>query len=76
MPFEGVQQRLLNYLDPVSYGDDLSRHLARFIGREWVMTEVEEWLATSRRVFNGYGRPTAISELVTCLAGARGKTGS
>jgi len=50
VPFEGVQQRLLHYLDPVSYGDDLNRHLAHFTGREWVMAEVEEWLATSRRV--------------------------
>ena len=36
MPFEAVQQRLLNYLNPVNYGDDLARHLARFTGREWV----------------------------------------
>ena len=50
VPFEGVQQRLLNYLDPISHGDDFSRHLARFTGREWVMAEVEEWLASSRRV--------------------------
>jgi hypothetical protein len=50
VPFEGVQQRLLNYLQPISYGDDLSRHLVRFTGREWVMTEVKHWLASSRRV--------------------------
>ena len=50
VPFEGVQQRLLNYLNPVTYDDDLNRHLARFTGRERVMTEVEEWLASSRRV--------------------------
>ena len=30
VPFEGVQQRLLNYLQPISYGDDLRRHLSRF----------------------------------------------
>lgn len=50
VPFEGVQQRLLNSLQPISYGDDLTRHLARFTGREWVMNEVEDWLASSRRV--------------------------
>jgi hypothetical protein len=50
VPFEGVQQRLLNYLNPVRYDDDIQRHLARFTGREWVMNEVEEWLASTRRV--------------------------
>lgn len=50
VPFEGVQQRLLNYLQPITYGDDLTRHLSRFTGREWAMTEVDEWLATPRRV--------------------------
>ena len=50
VPFEGVQQRLLNYLQPITYADDLTRHLSRFTGREWVMNEVEEWLSSSRRV--------------------------
>ena len=50
VPFEGVQQKLLNYLNPVRYDDDIQRHLPRFTGREWVMKEVEEWLASSRRV--------------------------
>ena len=48
--FEGVQQRLLNYFNPVRYDDDILRHLPRFTGRECVMKEVEEWLASSRRV--------------------------
>ena len=50
VPFEGLQQRLLNYLNPVSYDDDLTKHLLRFTGREWVMREVDRWLASSRRV--------------------------
>jgi TIR domain len=50
VPFEGVQQRLLNYLKPITYSDDLSRHLHRFIGRVWVMKEVDRWLASPRRV--------------------------
>ena len=33
VPFEGVQQRLLNYLQPMAYGDDLSRHLSRLPAR-------------------------------------------
>ena len=48
VPSDGVQQRLLSYLQPITY-DDLPRHLQRFTGREWVMNEVEEWLASSRR---------------------------
>lgn len=50
VPFEGVQQRLLNYLQPIDYSDDVSRHLPRFTGRQWVMKEVDRWLANSRRV--------------------------
>src|SRR5262245_45578861 len=49
-PFEGVQQRLLNYLQPITYPDDLVRHQSRFTGREWVMHEVEAWLKGSDRV--------------------------
>jgi WD40 repeat protein len=50
VPFEGVQQRLLNYLQPINYDDDVDRHLSGFTGREWVMTEVNEWLDSSKRV--------------------------
>ena len=50
VPFEGVQQRLLNYLQPINYADDLARLLLRFTGREWVMIEVDGWLASSRRM--------------------------
>jgi WD40 repeat protein len=49
VPFEGVHQRLLNYLQPIAY-DDSAHHLSRFTGREWVMTEVERWLASSARI--------------------------
>jgi WD40 repeat protein len=49
VPFEGVQQRLLNYLQPFLY-DDMSRHLSRFTGREWLMAEVKAWLNSSHRV--------------------------
>src|SRR5262249_5809359 len=49
VPFEGVQQRLLQYLQPITYADDLTRHLSRFTGREWVMSDVEAWLATPKR---------------------------
>jgi hypothetical protein len=50
VPFQGVQQRLFNYLNPISYDDDLTKHLSRFTGRDWVMREVDEWLTSSRRI--------------------------
>lgn len=50
VPFEGAQQRLLSYLQPITYADDLRRHLSRFIGREWLMAEVEQWLASTKQI--------------------------
>ena len=50
MPFEGVQQRLLNYLQPMMYADDLARHRSRFTGRDWLKAEMEGWLASTKRV--------------------------
>jgi WD40 repeat protein len=49
LDFEGVQARLQRFLPPIEY-DEASRHLPRFTGREWVMQEVEAWLASPRRV--------------------------
>ncbi len=49
VPFEGVQQRLLNYLQPITYADDLRRHLSRFTGREWLKVDVEGWLASTKQ---------------------------
>jgi hypothetical protein len=40
VPFEGAQKRLLNYLQPITYMDDLRRHLSRFTGREWLKAEI------------------------------------
>jgi hypothetical protein len=45
---EGAQARLQSYLPPIEY-DEASRHLPRFTGREWVVREVESWLASGRR---------------------------
>jgi WD40 repeat protein len=45
LDFEGVQARLKRSLPPIEY-DEASRHLPRFTGREWVMQEVEAWLAS------------------------------
>jgi WD40 repeat protein len=49
LDFEGVQTRLLNYLDPLPWEAEVSQHLARFTGREWAVTELERWLADPRR---------------------------
>jgi hypothetical protein len=49
LDFEGAQARLQSFLPPIEY-DEASRHLPRFTGREWVMREVESWLASARRV--------------------------
>jgi hypothetical protein len=49
LDFEGVQARLLSYLDPLSYEAEVSQHLLRFTGRDWVVTELERWLADPRR---------------------------
>jgi len=57
VPFEGVQQRLLNYLNPDRYDDDVQRYLARFTGRQWVMREFQKWLASSHRVLWITGEP-------------------
>jgi hypothetical protein len=47
--FEGAQARLHSVLRPIEY-DEASRHLIRFTGRKWVMTEVESWLNSGRRM--------------------------
>lgn len=50
VPFEGAQQRLLNYLQPITYANDLRRHLLRFTGRNWLVAEVENWLASTKQM--------------------------
>jgi hypothetical protein len=48
LDFEGGQIRLRANLQPIDY-DEPARHLARFTGREWVLPEIERWLASSAR---------------------------
>jgi len=48
LDFGGAQARLHKILQPIDY-DEPSRHLKRFTGRDWVLPEVERWLATSGR---------------------------
>jgi hypothetical protein len=49
LDFEGVQANLQSVLRPIEY-DEASRHLPGFTGRDWIMGEVESWLAGRRRV--------------------------
>jgi hypothetical protein len=46
-------QRRLSYLQPLDFHDDISSHLAQFVGRAWIFRKIDLWLATSRgsRVF-------------------------
>jgi hypothetical protein len=46
---EGVQARLLNYLEPLPYEAEVSQHLLCFTGRDWVVKDLERWLADPRR---------------------------
>src|SRR4051812_48054854 len=47
---DGVQARLASLLHPLPYEADRARLLERFEGREWVMRDVEVWLAGNQRV--------------------------
>jgi hypothetical protein len=47
-----VQARLLSYLNPLPFEAEISQRLVRFIGRDWLVTELDRWLADpSQRVF-------------------------
>lgn len=72
LDFQGVQARLLNYLEPLSYEADVSRHLARFTGRQWVLKEVKEWLSSPRRALwitgeAGVGKSALAAWLSDCV---------
>lgn len=45
---EGVQSRLLSILKPVSFEADLSQHLRRFTGRQWLIDKIDGWIKATR----------------------------
>jgi tetratricopeptide (TPR) repeat protein len=57
--FKGAQSRLLHVLEPLPFDADIQRHLARFVGRQWIFGQVDAWLAdpAASRVFWIVGPP-------------------
>ncbi len=45
---EGSQSRLLSILKPVSFEADLSQHLRRFTGRQWLIDRIDAWIKATR----------------------------
>jgi tetratricopeptide (TPR) repeat protein len=44
LDFEGGQQRLVRYLQPINFDGDLQRHVASFKGRAQLEARIREWL--------------------------------
>jgi tetratricopeptide (TPR) repeat protein len=59
LDFEGVQARLLQVLQPLPFDADIEQHVVRFSGRQWVLDQVDRWLADRRapRIFWIVGEP-------------------
>jgi hypothetical protein len=59
LDFEGVQARLMSLLNPLPFDAEINEHLTRFIGREWIFEEIDEWLAdlNADRIFWIVGPP-------------------
>ena len=59
--FEIQHTRLLHILNPLEFSADVAKHVARFTGREWLLNDLNAWLADSgaSRVFWITGGPGA-----------------
>jgi tetratricopeptide (TPR) repeat protein len=59
LDFEGVQNRLLNVLNPIEFSADVLKHMLEFTGRSWVFEAVDRWLndTNASRVFWIIGAP-------------------
>jgi len=57
--FEGAQSRLHRILEPLPFDADITQHLHRFTGRQWVFDRIGAWLADPKasRVFWITGSP-------------------
>lgn len=42
---EGNQSRLLRYLQPLNFDSEMSAHIARFVGRRWLLDSLDSWLS-------------------------------
>ncbi|MBN2576955.1 MAG: TIR domain-containing protein, partial [Deltaproteobacteria bacterium] len=75
LDFEGGQARLQRLLRPLSFEAEMSRHIARFTGRQWLVAEIDRWLAENpaSRVFWLSGPPgIGKSAMATHLVHRRG----
>lgn len=68
LDFEGIQSRLLHWLEPLPFEADIAQHLARFTGRRWVFDRIDAWLAdpNAQRVFWIVGRPGIGKTAISC----------
>ena len=59
LDFQGVQSRLLHVLEPLPFESEITAHLKRFTGREWILESIDRWAAQpdSSRVFWIMGGP-------------------
>jgi len=57
--FEGGQARLFRLLEPLPFDADLTHHLERFTGRQWLFHRIDIWLAdpSASRIFWITGNP-------------------
>src|SRR5215469_2591912 len=72
--FEGAQSRLAAKLKPVSFEEEIRSHLPHFIGRSWLLKDIDEWLRrpNAQRVFWLTGGPgTGKTALSAWLAHTR-----
>jgi tetratricopeptide (TPR) repeat protein len=67
LEFEGVQSRVLKALRPLDC-PDLSSHLTRFTGREWLIEKIDAWIKADRgpRVFWITGGPGSGKSALAC----------
>lgn len=75
LDFEGGQARLQRLLRPLSFDAEMSRHIARFTGRQWLVAEIDRWLVDNpaSRVFWLSGPPgIGKSAMATHLVHRRG----
>lgn len=70
LDFEGVQSRLSQHLQPLSFDAEVSEHLPRFKGRQWLFRRIDAWFARSdsSRIFwitgpPGFGKTAIVAWL-------------
>ena len=59
LDFEGTQSRLLHRLQPLPFDAEITQHLQRFTGRQWMIDRIDTWLSNPQasRIFWIIGKP-------------------